>query len=168
MSGQGNVASSLPEMTTYILRPFVCVFVAPVPLVCAHVFFSSVLILSKPGDPVTYPTCQGTSSPPTYNPILSPSSSSSTSGNLYTVATAQNSLSEIITVVWQEPHCYLCSFSSRWRSFGGNGREQCCCFCFILLGVLKTTEGASQREQLQLTACLCKVLYIPCKLLPLT
>ena len=39
MSGQGNVASSLPETTTYMLRPYVCVCVAPVPLVCAHVFF---------------------------------------------------------------------------------------------------------------------------------
>ncbi|KAN0118963.1 hypothetical protein V8E52_004735 [Russula decolorans] len=41
MSGQGTVASSLPETTTSLLRPY------------------------NPDDPATYPTYQGTSPPPT-------------------------------------------------------------------------------------------------------
>jgi hypothetical protein len=38
MSGQGTVASLLPETTTSLLRPYVCVFVAPTSLVCSRVF----------------------------------------------------------------------------------------------------------------------------------
>jgi hypothetical protein len=45
MSGQGTVASSLPETTTSLLRPYVCVFVAPAPLMCAHVCFDCFLSL---------------------------------------------------------------------------------------------------------------------------
>jgi hypothetical protein len=45
MLGQGTIASSLPETTTSLLRPYVCVFAAPAPLICAHVFFLSPITL---------------------------------------------------------------------------------------------------------------------------
>jgi hypothetical protein len=83
--GQGTVPSSLPEMTTSLLMVCVCIFVAPAPLMCAHVFCHNA---QNAGDPTTYPTYQGTSPPLTYNPILLPSSSSSR--NLSAVATAPN------------------------------------------------------------------------------
>ena len=38
ISGQGTVASSLPETTTSLLTVCVCVFAALAPLMCAHVF----------------------------------------------------------------------------------------------------------------------------------
>jgi hypothetical protein len=88
MSGQGTVTSSLPETTTSLLRPYVCVFVASAPLMCTHVFHLC-YNAQNPDDPATYPTYQGTSPPTTYNPIQSPSSSSSR--NLFTVATAPSS-----------------------------------------------------------------------------
>ena len=88
MSGQGTIASSLPETTTSLPRPYVCAFVAPAPLMCTHMFYIC-YNAQNPNDPATYPTYQGTSPPPTYNPIQSPSSSSSR--NMFTVATAPSS-----------------------------------------------------------------------------
>jgi len=63
---QGTVASSLPKTATSLLRPYLCDFVAPAPLMWAHMFFLSLMTLR---------TCtiryQGTSPPPTYTVILS-------------------------------------------------------------------------------------------------
>ena len=90
MSGQGTIASSVPETTTSLLRVYVCVFAAPAPHICAHEFCYNA---QNADDPTTYPTYQGTSPPPTYIPTQSPSLSSSR--NLYTIATAPNSQGQV-------------------------------------------------------------------------
>ena len=70
MSGQGTIASSLPETTTSLLRVYVCVFAALAPLMCAHEFCYNA---QNTDDPTTYPTSQATSPPPTYILTRSPS-----------------------------------------------------------------------------------------------
>jgi hypothetical protein len=88
LSGQGTVASSLPETTTSLPRPYVCVFVTPALLMYTHMFYIC-YNAQNTNDPTTYPTYKGTLPPPTYNPIQSPSSSSSR--NMFTIATAPSS-----------------------------------------------------------------------------